>query len=75
MKEYSRAKSLLTKTKKRLLKRAAAVFVLFALMTLPLTLNAYAASCPQGGEHEYTVKLVRQATDTKDGLRTYTCSK
>lgn len=31
--------------------------------------------CPSGGEHEYSVRLVRQATADKEGLRIYTCKK
>ena len=32
-------------------------------------------SCPEGGEHDYEVRLEKRATQTRDGLRRYTCLK
>jgi hypothetical protein len=31
--------------------------------------------CPAGGEHDYTVTIVKRATENSDGLRNYVCSK
>ncbi len=33
------------------------------------------SSCPEGGEHDYEVSLEKRATQTRDGLRRYTCHK
>ena len=32
-------------------------------------------SCPAGGEHDYEVRIEKRATQTRDGLRRYTCRK
>jgi len=32
-------------------------------------------ACPAGGEHEYTVTILRYATETDDGLRQYVCDR
>ncbi len=46
----------------------------FALVLIPVT-KVYGDECPEGGDHDYEVELVQQATNTEDGLRTYTCKK
>ena len=51
-----------------------ALLICFALMA-GVKLPVHAESCPSGGEHDYKVKLVRQASNTENGLRTYTCVK
>ena len=38
-------------------------------------LTAYADECPEGGDHDYEVELIKQASNTEDGLRRYTCKK
>lgn len=43
-------------------------------MIVPL-LQVRADVCPQGGEHEYKVELIKQALPEEDGLRVYTCIK
>lgn len=35
----------------------------------------YAASCPSGGVHEYSITIIKKVTETKDGLEKHTCSK
>lgn len=55
--------------------KLAAILTLCLFLTAFLTAVAYAESCPKGGEHDYSVKLVKQASNTEDGLRTYTCKK
>ena len=31
--------------------------------------------CPAGGEHDYTVTIIKRATENNDGLRSYYCAK
>lgn len=50
--------------------------MLVCLWIIPSKVGAEAGQpCPSGGEHEYSVRLVRQATADKEGLRIYTCKK
>lgn len=51
------------------------ILLLSIIMLAMLRSASYAESCPKGGEHDYSVKLVKQASNTEDGLRTYTCKK
>lgn len=55
--------------------RMRVVLLLCVAFAMILPLTVYAGSCPKGGDHEFKVKLVRQASNTEDGLRTYTCVK
>ncbi|MBQ6623520.1 MAG: hypothetical protein IJH57_02760 [Mogibacterium sp.] len=55
--------------------RITAILMLCLAMTAVFSTVSYAASCPKGGEHDYSVKLVKQASNSEDGLRTYTCKK
>jgi rubredoxin len=55
--------------------RTTTILILCLVLSTAFVLVSYAASCPKGGEHKYTVKLVKQASNTEDGLRTYTCKK
>ena len=55
------------------------VLVIFCIVFLLLCYTAVPAfaggSCPEGGEHDYEVSLEKRATQTRDGLRRYTCHK
>ena len=51
------------------------ILLLSLTMLALLSATTYAESCPKGGEHDYSVKLVKQASNTEDGLRIYTCKK
>ena len=46
------------------------IFII-AISVMPI----YADECPEGDEHDFEVELVKQASNTEDGLRTYTCKK
>lgn len=50
--------------------------LIMAVLLCPLfALPAYASECPAGGNHEYKATIIRQATETEDGLRQYVCVK
>lgn len=50
--------------------------IITALIVCGSFVVSYAGSdCPQGGEHDYTVTIVKRATENTDGVRKYVCSK
>lgn len=52
---------------------AVALCTAFLLGARPLV--AYADECPSGGDHVYSVVIVKYATEDEDGLRRFTCTK
>ena len=58
-----------------LLGRAIVILLVCVAMIAFSGTTAYAEECPEGDEHEFEVELIRQATNTEDGLRKYTCKK
>jgi transposase-like protein len=52
------------------------LFLLSLLIIASSGVFAYAEDqCPAGGEHDYTVTIIRRATENNDGLRRYVCSR
>ena len=52
--------------------------VLLALLFAALffaPVSAYAGDCADGGDHDFEVELVKQSTNSEEGLRIYTCTK
>lgn len=54
---------------------AAFAIVLSGYLVFLVPSAAWASVCPAGGEHDYSVTILRAATETEDGLRQYTCTK
>lgn len=58
------------------LKRIVAIFAAAALIASCSFVVSFADSgCPKGGEHDYTVTIVKRATENSNGVRKYVCSK
>lgn len=60
---------------RRFIGRAAMLLLVFVLIISSCGVIVYADECSEGGEHEFEVELIKQATNTEDGLRKYTCTK
>lgn len=63
-------------SKDMLIRRILALVFASVLILGTSYMTVFAESqCPKGGSHEYTVTIVKRATETKDGVRQYVCSK
>ena len=58
-----------------LLGRTMIILLICVVIIIASGIDVYADECSDGGEHEFEVELIKQASNTEDGLRKYTCKK
>lgn len=59
---------------KKIKKRHVLIICLMLILFCPID-AAHAASCPGGGNHYYSVNIIKPVTETEDGLERHTCKK